>query len=77
MVLFNQTLKKQRGRSMTDTFDISKMMKRIEELVNKLEEDSLDLEANLKAFEEANLLIKTIEKAIENAELKINEILNK
>jgi exodeoxyribonuclease VII small subunit len=53
------------------------MMKRIEELVNKLEEDSLDLEANLKAFEEANLLIKTIEKAIENAELKINEILNK
>jgi exodeoxyribonuclease VII small subunit len=62
---------------MTDKLDISNMMKRIEELVNKLEEDSLDLEANLKAFEEANTLIKTIEKAIESAELKINEILNK
>ena len=62
---------------MTEKLDISKMMKRIEELVNKLEEDSLDLEANLKAFEEANMLIKTIEKAIENAELKIHEILNK
>jgi exodeoxyribonuclease VII small subunit len=62
---------------MADKLDISKMMKRIEELVNKLEEDSLDLEANLKAFEEANVLIKTIEQAIENAELKINEILNK
>jgi exodeoxyribonuclease VII small subunit len=62
---------------MAEKLDMSKMMKRIEELVNKLEEDSLDLEANLKAFEEANILIKVIEQAIENAELKINEILNK
>ena len=62
---------------MAEKLDMSKMMKRIEELVNKLEEDSFDLEANLKAFEEANILIKVIEQAIENAELKINEILNK
>ena len=62
---------------MAEKLDMSKMIKRIEELVNKLEEDSLDLEANLKAFEEANILIKVIEQAIENAELKINEILNK
>lgn len=62
---------------MEKALDIGKMMKRIEELVGQLEQGSLDLEANLKAFEEANGLIKSIEKAIQEAELKINEIIKK
>ncbi len=60
---------------MSEPLDLNAMMKRIETLVGQLEEGSLNLEANLKAFEEANQLIKTIEKAIKEAELKIEQIL--
>jgi exodeoxyribonuclease VII small subunit len=60
---------------MSEPLDLNAMMKRIETLVGQLEEGSLQLEANLKAFEEANQLIKTIEKAIKEAELKIEQIL--
>jgi exodeoxyribonuclease VII small subunit len=60
---------------MSEPMDLNKMMKRVEELVAQLEEGTLSLEANLKAFEEANSLIKTIEKTIKDAELKIEQIL--
>jgi exodeoxyribonuclease VII small subunit len=60
---------------MNEPMDLNKMMKRVEELVSQLEEGTLSLEANLKAFEEANLLIQTIEKTIKEAELKIEQIL--
>ncbi len=60
---------------MSEPMDLNKMMKRVEELVAQLEEGTLSLEANLKAFEEANGLIKTIEKTIKDAELKIEQIL--
>lgn len=62
---------------MSEPMDLNKMMKRVEELVKQLEEGNLPLETNLKAFEEANGLIKTIEKTIKEAELKIEEILQK
>ena len=60
---------------MSEPMDLNKMMKRVEELVAQLEEGTLSLEANLKVFEEANGLIKTIEKTIKDAELKIEQIL--
>jgi exodeoxyribonuclease VII small subunit len=49
---------------------------RIEEIVKILESGKQSLAENMTLFEEANQLIKAVEKALSEAEQKITEIVN-
>jgi exodeoxyribonuclease VII small subunit len=49
---------------------------RIEEIVKLLESGKQSLAENMTLFEEANQLIKAVEKALSEAEQKITEIVN-
>lgn len=59
------------------SLDVEASLLRIETIVKSLESGKLSLQENLALFEEANSLIKTIEKALADAEKKINELITK
>jgi exodeoxyribonuclease VII small subunit len=59
------------------SLDVEASLLRIETIVKSLESGKLSLQENLALFEEANTLIKTIEKALADAEKKINELITK
>ena len=48
--------------------------KRLESLVNKMETESLDLEAALKAFEEGRKAVAQCRAMLEEAELKLKDL---
>jgi len=49
-------------------------MKRLEEIVSKLEQESLSLEDSLKLFEEGTKLAGLCNKTLDEAELKISTV---
>ena len=49
-------------------------IKKLEDLVKKMESGQLSLEDNLKVFQEGIDLVRHCQKTIENAEIKIKEI---
>lgn len=48
--------------------------KKLDEIVNKMEKESLDLEAALKAFEEGKKTVEQCRKMLEEAELKLKDL---
>lgn len=55
--------------------NFSKSLKRLEEIVDKLENPGLDLEEGLKLLEEGVKLHRQCEEILKNAQGKINKIL--
>ncbi|MGA0876100.1 MAG: exodeoxyribonuclease VII small subunit [Bacilli bacterium] len=58
-------------------FDVEASLARIEVIVKTLESGKLSLKENLALFEEANQLIKAVEKALQDAEKKIQTLITK
>jgi exodeoxyribonuclease VII small subunit len=61
---------------MEKSFNVEATFFRIEEIVKILESGKQSLAENMTLFEEANQLIKAVEKALSEAEQKITEIVN-
>lgn len=57
---------------MKETFEIA--YKRLDEIVNRMEKESLPLEEALKAFEEGQKTIEQCRKMLEEAELKLKDL---
>ncbi|MEY3610099.1 MAG: Exonuclease small subunit [Bacillota bacterium] len=57
--------------------DVEASLVRIEVIVKSLESGKLSLQENLKLFEEATALMKTVEKALLDAEKKIQTLITK
>lgn len=57
--------------------DVEATLARIEAIVKTLESGKLPLQENLKLFEEATTLIKQVEKALQDAEKKIQTLITK
>ena len=55
-----------------DTFESA--YKRLDEIVNRMEKESLDLEEALKAFEEGQKTVEQCRKMLEEAELKLKDL---
>jgi len=56
--------------------DFEASIKKLEAIVQKLEEGDLDLDTSLKSFEEGVALVKECQKIISEAELKVNKLLD-
>ena len=56
-----------------NTADFEASIKKLEAIVEKLEEGDLDLDTSLKSFEEGVALVKQCQKIISEAELKVNK----
>jgi len=59
-----------------NTTDFESSIKKLEAIVEKLEEGDLDLDTSLKSFEEGVALVKECQKIISEAELKVNKLLD-
>ena len=59
-----------------NTSDFETSIKKLEAIVEKLEEGDLDLDTSLKSFEEGIALVKECQKIISEAELKVNKLLD-
>lgn len=59
-----------------NTTDFETSIKKLEAIVDKLEEGDLDLDTSLKSFEEGVALVKECQKIISEAELKVNKLLD-
>ncbi|MBM3909585.1 MAG: exodeoxyribonuclease VII small subunit [Firmicutes bacterium] len=57
--------------------DVEASLTRIEVIVKSLESGKLSLQENLKLFEEATTLMKAVEKALQDAEKKIQTLIIK
>lgn len=57
--------------------DVEASLARIEVIVKSLESGKLSLQENLKLFEEATALMKAVEKALQDAEKKIQSLIIK
>lgn len=54
--------------------DFEKSLKRLDEIVEKVEKETLPLEECLKLYEEGKTLISALEKTLKDAEKKIDEL---
>jgi exodeoxyribonuclease VII small subunit len=59
------------------TFDMEASLARIDTIVKQLETGKLPLQENLKLFEEATTLLKAVEKQLQDAEKRVNELIIK
>ncbi len=59
-----------------NTTDFETSIKKLEVIVEKIEEGDLDLDTSLKSFEEGVALVKECQKIISEAELKVNKLLD-
>ena len=56
--------------------DFESSLKDLELIVEKLEDENIDLEDSVKSFEEGISLVKECQKQLEEAELKIKKLLD-
>ena len=56
--------------------DFESLLKELESIVEKLEEESINLEDSVKSFEEGVNLVKQCQKQLQDAELKIKKLLD-
>ena len=56
--------------------DFESSLKELELIVEKLEDENIDLEDSVKSFEEGVNLVKECQKQLQNAELKIKKLLD-
>ena len=54
--------------------DFEKSLKRLDEIVSKIETETLPLEESLKLYEEGRKLIASLEDALKEAEQRIKEL---
>ena len=54
--------------------DFEKSLKRLDEIVDKIENETLPLEECLKLYEEGKKLISSLEEALKEAEKKIEKV---
>lgn len=57
-----------------EKFDFEKSLKRLDEIVAKIEGETLPLEESLKLYEEGKKLISALEKTLKEAEKKVEEL---
>ena len=55
--------------------DFESSLKELESIVTKLEDENINLEDSVKSFEAGINLVKECQKQLENAELKVKELL--
>tara|TARA_X000000368_G_scaffold293325_1_gene233269 strand:- start:24 stop:248 length:225 start_codon:yes stop_codon:yes gene_type:complete len=56
--------------------DFEASLKELESIVEKLEDENINLEDSVKSFEEGINLVKECQKQLQHAELKIKKLLN-
>ena len=56
--------------------DFESSLKELESIVTKLEDDNINLEDSVKSFEAGINLVKQCQKQLEEAELKVKELLD-
>ena len=56
--------------------DFESYLKELESIVEKLEDENINLEDSVKSFEEGVNLVKQCQKQIQDAELKIKKLLD-
>ncbi|MBU27819.1 MAG: exodeoxyribonuclease VII small subunit [Flavobacteriales bacterium] len=56
--------------------DFESSLKELESIVKKLEDENINLEDSVKSFEAGINLVKECQKQLENAELKVKELLD-
>ena len=56
--------------------DFESSLKELESIVKKLEDENINLEESVKSFEAGINLVKECQKQLENAELKVKELLD-
>ena len=56
--------------------DFESSLKELELIVEKLEDENINLEDSVKSFEDGVNLVKECQKQLQNAELKIKKLLN-
>ena len=57
-----------------EKIDFEKSLKRLEEIIAKVEGETLPLEESLKLYEEGKKLIASLEKTLKEAERKVEEL---
>ena len=57
-----------------EKIEFKKSLKRLEEIVAKVEGETLPLEESLKLYEEGKKLISSLEKTLKEAERKVEEL---
>ena len=57
-----------------EKIEFEKSLKRLEEIVSKVEGETLPLEESLKLYEEGKKLIASLEKTLKEAERKVEEL---
>ena len=60
------------GEEKKETFETA--YKRLDEIVNRMEKESLNLEEALKAFEDGKKTVEQCRKMLEEAELKLKDL---
>ena len=58
-----------------DTVNFESSLKKLEEIVSKLEDGDISLEDSVKSFEEGIGLVKECQKQLSEAELKVKKLL--
>ena len=58
-----------------DTVNYESSLKKLEEIVSKLEDGDISLEDSVKSFEEGIGLVKECQKQLSDAELKVKKLL--
>ena len=56
--------------------DFEASLKELESIVEKLEDENINLEDSVKSFEEGVNLVKECQKQLQNAELKVKKLLD-
>ena len=56
--------------------DFESSLKELEKIVEKLEDDDINLEDSVKSFEKGMILVKECQKKLQSAELKIKKLLD-
>ena len=59
---------------MEKEMNFEQSLKRLDEIVSRIENETLSLEENLALYSEAKLLIKSLETALKEAEKKVEEL---
>ena len=57
-----------------EKIDFEKSLARLQEIVDKIEKETLPLEESIKLYEEGKKLISVLEKTLKEAETKIAEL---
>lgn len=59
-----------------EEINFEKELKRLNEIVSKIQDNELPLDESVKLYEEGNSIIKKLEKALKDAEEKVEKIVD-